>query len=60
MKVALKCTGVVFYSETGDFTTCVYAQTTSDSMRDSWRENGSDWWEHLAGDVWRTRMFSEE
>lgn len=60
MKIALETTGVTFYSETGNLDTQVYAQTYNDAMRESWTNGSSDWWEHLAGDVWRTRMFTEE
>lgn len=60
MKTALAVEGLRFFSETGNLDGVVYAQLDNDHFRNLWQDVDSCFWEHLAGDVWRTRMFSEE
>ena len=60
MKLALECFGHRFYSESGNLVTPLYVELTDDIARNEWNNANHTWWEHLAGDVWRTLEFSEE
>ena len=60
MILAFETYGHRFYTEDGNLIIPMYVQLTADSARAEWQRADLSWWEHLAGDVYRTLEFSTE